>query len=115
MSDAELGWCEQRFGVPEWNPPSVKAVRVNVSCNQSVVIDKLYGPLCASDVRVRLEYDDAGNTDWVVEYLNPTTEEWELKARWDCQENWNPRGEIDGVQDGQRDLEATQGSHTDDD
>ncbi len=62
-------------------------IRVCLGVNQWVEIDKLYGPLAASFVRIRLEY--LGDvTDWVVECQNPSTGEWEEKARWDCQENW---------------------------
>lgn len=71
---------------------------VFVGANQKVTIDKLFGPLSASDVRVYLDYNDGRNPDWVVEYLNPSTELWEEKARWYCQENW-PTNEDDEAEE----------------
>lgn len=69
--------------------------RVNVSANQLVEIDKLYGPLCALGVRVILEYTDEGVTDWVVYREKPVSTipennktEWIEVARWDCQQDW---------------------------
>jgi hypothetical protein len=80
-------WMEERFGVWEFHPGYGNEVRVNVGVNQTVEIDKLYGPLAAHGVRVRLEYEGE-RTDWVVEYKNLKTGEWIEKARWDCQEDW---------------------------
>jgi hypothetical protein len=81
----EQGWLEMTCGKPEWHITKPEA-RVMTAANSRIVIDKLYGPLCASEVSVTLEYAD-GKSDWVVHYRNPTTELWEEKARWDCQEN----------------------------
>lgn len=86
---------ESKFGTPYFYEqhgelhahPMGSDVVVDVGTNQKVVIDKLFGPLCASEVRVFLQHD-GDRYDWVVEYLNPTTELWEEKARWCCQENW---------------------------
>jgi hypothetical protein len=63
-------------------------VEICCGANQTIVIDKMYGPLSAYPVRVTLKYDKDFDGDWVVEYQNPTTEKWEVKARWSCQENW---------------------------
>lgn len=79
-------WIDQHSGQWEVNPMG-QDIRVNIGAGQKVIVDKLYGPLCASDVRVWIDQRD-GVLDWVVEYQNPTTEQWEEKARWDCQENW---------------------------
>lgn len=76
-----------QFGVEEVNSGECSYFRVNCSANQTIEIDKLYGPLCASPVRIRLEYG-SNLADWVVEYQNPSTEQWEEKARWGCQESW---------------------------
>ncbi len=69
-------------------------ITVNVSANQTVEIDKLYGPLAALGVRVRLEYR-GDISDWVVERERPTDKrdggsamEWVEMARWDCQLDW---------------------------
>ncbi len=77
-------WLSRHLGELEVNPMG-EDIRVNVGTNQKVTVDKLYGPLAASEVRVWL---DSTTAQWVVEYCNPTTEEWEEKARWYCQENW---------------------------
>lgn len=77
-------WLEKRGDTWEVNPMGLD-IKINIGANQKVVIDKLYGPLAASDVRVYLDFQSA---EWVVEYMNLTTEKWEEKARWDCQENW---------------------------
>lgn len=64
---------------------------VNCSVNEVIEIDKLYGPLSATGVRVRLEFDDK-YTDWVVERekLSGGAEDsqWIEMARWDCQMDW---------------------------
>lgn len=80
-------WWEVRFNRLEINPNHEGDIIVNVGANQPIIIDKLYGPLAAYPVRVRLEYTD-DVADWVVEYQNPKTKQWEEKARWHCQENW---------------------------
>jgi hypothetical protein len=79
-------WIEERNGKVEVNPMG-QDVTVNVGTNQRVTIDKLYGPLCASEVRVHLEHTN-DKADWVVEHYNLKEERWEEKARWDCQESW---------------------------
>lgn len=61
---------------------------VETGTNVTIEINKMYGPLTAYPVRVTLKYDSSHPGDWVVEYLNPTTELWEVKAKWSCQENW---------------------------
>lgn len=63
-------------------------VELQCSANQVITITKLYGPLSAYPVRITLKYDKLNEGNWVVEYQNPTTEEWEIKASWSCQENW---------------------------
>lgn len=80
-------WFQERNGRWELNPGDAKELVVNVGTANVIVVDKLYGPLAAGPVRVRLEYTNT-ISDWVVEYRNPTTRQWEEKARWDCQENW---------------------------
>lgn len=89
MPESKDGWTQRHNnGCLEFNPGHEnKECRINIGCNQIVEVDKLYGPLCCSPVRVFLEYKD-DVSDWVVQYQNLTTEEWEEKARWDCQENW---------------------------
>jgi len=86
-------WLDKHLGEHEVNMGSAGTLRVNVGANDIVIIDKLYGPLCASDVRIYLEYKDDKDPEWVVEYLNPAKSRpgedvWEEKARWDCQESW---------------------------
>lgn len=69
-------------------------VTINCGANQTITVDKMYGPLCAYPIRITLKYDKNCSGDWVVEYQNPTTEQWEIKAQWSCQENW-PESEYD--------------------
>lgn len=61
---------------------------IQCSANVYITIDKMYGPIAAYPVRIILKYDKENDGCWVVEYQNPTTELWEEKARWSCQENW---------------------------
>lgn len=70
-------------------------VIVNCKANQIIEIDKLYGPLSALGVRIRLEYTN-DKSDWVVEREKPIPDndgkwcdvEWVETARWDCQLDW---------------------------
>lgn len=84
-------WNELRFGEWEVNIPCDQKVTINIGANQTVEIDKLYGPLAAFGVRIKLEYAD-GKSDWVVEREKASTEgvdrEWIEMARWDCQLDW---------------------------
>jgi hypothetical protein len=84
----EPPWLDHRFGVWEVNPGE-SLVQVNVGCNQPVVIDKLYGPLAANPVRIRLEYTEVA-TDWVVEC--ELGDIWTEMARFDCQLDWDKKG-----------------------
>jgi hypothetical protein len=84
-------WIEKRFNKFEINVGSDDLVIVNCSANQTIEIDKLYGPLAALGVRIRLEYK-GDISDWVIEReqlgdegLDPT---WIEMARWDCQLGW---------------------------
>ena len=60
---------------------------VNCGANEVIEIDKLYGPLAAHNVRIRLEYKD-GVSDWVVESQDLKNNTWKERARWDCQDDW---------------------------
>jgi len=82
----EKPWIEGDFG--RWAINVQSDVIIKCSANQVIEIDKMYGPLAAFPVRVTLKYDKDTPGDWVVEYQNPTTEKWEVKAQWSCQENW---------------------------
>lgn len=88
VSDNEP-YFQRRFDRWEITPPmdDKSGCVIEIGANQIVEIDKVFGPLCASPVRVFLEYDN-DVADWVVQYQNPTTNEWEEKARWYCQESW---------------------------
>lgn len=91
-------WLEERHGVWEVNVGTQPETTINCGVNQAITVDKMYGPLAAEDVRVRLEYltpaDGPHVSDWVIERYNLTTEKWEEKARWDCQESWPPEGSL---------------------
>lgn len=83
----DLGYLSRNdLGELEYQPPYDETVTVNIGANQTIIIDKLFGPLIAETVRIRLDY---GPGTWVVERLNLTTEKWELKAQWDCQETYS--------------------------
>lgn len=84
-------WLEKRFDRWEINSIGDSEIVVNISSNQKVEIDKLYGPMAASPIRAYLDHQQ-DKADWVVEYQCPRTQAWTEKARWDCQENW-PDGE----------------------
>lgn len=70
-------------------------VVINCMANQTIEIDKLFGPLAALGVRIRLEYKN-GVSDWVIEREVPIPESdgtwvdvsWVEVARWDCQMGW---------------------------
>lgn len=74
-------------GCWEVNPDSTEEVGlcVNIGSNFNVEIDKLYGPLAAETIRVRVE---SASGEWVIERQRVDTDVWEEKARWDCQESW---------------------------
>ena len=86
-------WMHFAHGRWEVNPDSVNeaGVVINIGTDFNVEVDKLYGPLAAETVRVRLEHK---TTEWVVERYRVDTDVWEEKARWDCQESW-PVGDED--------------------
>lgn len=87
-------WLEKRFGRWEVNTKMTGLV-VCCGANETIEIDKLYGPLCATGVRVRLEYEGE-KSDWVIERERLNTDEegnsldttWIEMARWDCQMDW---------------------------
>lgn len=70
-------WWECHTGIND--------IEVCCGANEWITVSKIYGPLCASDVRVRLEYDN-DRADWVVECM--ANDDWEEKARWGCQEGF---------------------------
>lgn len=84
-------WNEKRFDRWEVNIGDDPKVVINCCANQVIEIDKLYGPLAATGVRVRLEYNDTCS-DWVVEREKlsggSAESEWIEMARWDCQLDW---------------------------
>ena len=96
--DETKPWLEKRWDRWEVNPVYGQPIRVNIGVDQTVEIDKLYGPLAAFCVRIRLEYKtENGKTisDWVVERERPSNVgdasapmEWLEIARWDCQLDW---------------------------
>lgn len=83
-------WLGFHFG-HEVHLGEAEKITVNVSANDVVEIDKLYGPLCATNVRVFLEHKD-GKCDWVVQrqriFAGSAECEWIEMARWDCQMDW---------------------------
>lgn len=72
----------------KWSIVISSDVVIECGANQTIEIDKMFGPLAAYPVRITLKYDKDTPGDWIVEYQNPTTEKWEIKAQWSCQENW---------------------------
>lgn len=70
----------------EVNDTNLRLIRVNIG-GAAVEIDKLYGPLSAELVRVRLDHNTA---EWVVERqrVDSLEDVWEEKARWYCQESY---------------------------
>lgn len=62
---------------------------VNCGVNQTIEIEKLFGPLAAFGVRVTLEYN-GDKSYWVVERekAKGIDTEWVEVARWDCQLDW---------------------------
>ena len=42
----------------------VNKMTILCGCDQTVVIDKMYGPLCANAIRVHLDYD---SVCWIIE------------------------------------------------
>lgn len=74
----------------EVNDVGLRVIRVNIG-GAVVEVDKLYGPLAAELVRIRLDHNTA---EWIVERqpIDATGDVWEEKARWNCQESW-PEGD----------------------
>ena len=88
MKDDDKPRLEKPHETWEVHPGHGVPITVCVGANQIVEIDKLYGPLCSHDVRIRLEYTN-DKSDWVVEIRQPEIDApWIEKARWDCQEGW---------------------------
>lgn len=81
--------------IPEFNIGTESHVTINCIANQTIEINKLFGPLAALNVRVRLEYF-GDRSDWVVEREKPIPNadgtwsdvEWVEVTRWDCQLDW---------------------------
>lgn len=86
MYQAKLHWYEIKNDCTlEINPDAdLQEVVVNIG-SVAVLVDKLYGPLAAELVRVRLDADAA---EWVVERQRVDNNTWEEKLRWYCQESW---------------------------
>lgn len=84
--DENKPWLEKRFNRWEVNTKCA-GIMVNCAANEIIEIDKLYGPLAAHGVRVRLEYKD-DKADWVIESEDLKTEKWIERARWFCQEGF---------------------------
>src|SRR5690349_21099381 len=80
IEDGEL-WVEKRFDKWEINPNG--EITVNVSADQNVIIDKMYGPQCSSDIRCRHEFDTC---EWVIEERNFHNNQWVERARFFAQE-----------------------------
>jgi hypothetical protein len=83
-------WLESKFGYWQINLPAETKAIINCSANQTIEIDKLYGPLSALGVRIRLEYT-SNTSDWVVERekaVGNIETTWVEVARWDCQLDW---------------------------
>lgn len=78
----EQPWLDKRGDTWEVNPSQSSAIRVNIGTDFNVEVDKLYGPLAAHTVRVRLEHATA---EWVVERQEIEGNAWIEMARWDCQ------------------------------
>lgn len=89
----EKPWVTSEFG--KWVVHTVDPVELNIGANNTIFIDKMYGPLAAAPVRITLKYEDTTPATWVVEYKNFTTDNWEVKAEWNCQENWS-KGDNNG-------------------
>lgn len=79
-------------------------IKVEVTHNQYVYIDKSIGPTSAEEVRIHMDIDSG---DWIVERLvdghcfghaigsyelehedKCTKDKWEEKIRWNCQESF---------------------------
>lgn len=74
MSDKKPSWwVDESRGHPQFNPGQAPRVVVNVGCEQSVEIDKLYGPLIFASIRVRA---DSKTLEWVIERQQVDTMEW---------------------------------------
>lgn len=63
--------------------PHQHEITVNIGADQNVIIDKLYGPLAACDVRVRLEF---ATCEWVFEAHDFNNDTWVEKGRFFAQE-----------------------------
>lgn len=89
MSEIREGWVSMRGDVVVFTVTSEATQGAMVECagDQTIEIDKLYGPLIACGVRVRLEVKTG---EWVVSRERvPKDGEttWEEMARFDCQES----------------------------
>lgn len=80
-----------------WIVSTMENLNIDTGANVKIEIDKLYGSLCASSVRVHLEYKD-NISDWVIENLNVKTGQWDEMARWDCQKDFDDElNEMNGI------------------
>lgn len=87
VSKQKRPWLSLEHDVWEVNEQGNEIIRVNIGA-ATVQVDKLYGPLAAETVQIRL---DRSTAEWIVERQRVDDDEtWEEKARWDCQESWPP-------------------------
>lgn len=92
--DESKPWLQKSFDRWEVNARGDGLI-VNCGANETIEIDKMFGPLAATGVRVRLEYHDE-IADWVIEreklIINPDGNsgetQWIEMARWYCQMDW---------------------------
>ena len=80
-------WCAEHFGELEINP-NPKFVRINIHADQTVEIDKLYGPRVVMAIRTRVELTP---NEWVIEQeflieyeSGESDTEWREVARFPC-------------------------------
>lgn len=63
-------------------------VRVNISADQYVEVDKVLGPQCSSKIRVK---HDLESCEWVVEEENFNNGDWVERVRFNAQEFYDDK------------------------
>jgi hypothetical protein len=108
--DQTKPWLEERLGRPEIHCGTAPEIVICCSANQVIELHKIYGPLAANGVRIRLEYTN-DVADWVVE--RETGDTWAEAARFPCQDPEEQCSQCGATVEGAHGCEGVPGGFSD--